>query len=215
MNYIKFIIFFCFINIAVLKGQEFYVSGGMGLNYISMEKLNDYLHYNWNFGNRRDDVHSAIEFYALVGTNFYPDISLETSFGYSLNSFSNNFGIGIYQLEYTFYFPELNFLYNFNYTHYGLQIGFGFGYILGGVNETQPNSTYKISEETKGFNFRLISVLYTALSNFLFVELGVNYRKAFLNDLFLDNFKINHQPYESLNLSFNSLGIKLGMRYQL
>lgn len=215
MKNISLLILVFIFNFAHLNGQEFYLSGGMGLNYLTMEKLNDYLHYNWNFGNRRDDLHSAIEFYALAGTRLLPNFSLETSFGYSLNSFSNNYGIGIYQLEYTFYYPEINFLYSFTYPTYGFQAGFGFGYILGAVDETQPNTIQKITEETKGFDFQIKTLMFTALSTNVFVELGINYRKAFLNDLSTINFMINHQPYENLNLSFNSLGIKIGLRYQL
>ncbi len=215
MKIIKLLVLISILNFVPLRGQEFYVSGGMGLNYITIEKLNDYLHYNWNFGNRRDETHSAIEFYALVGTNLLQNFSLETSFGYSLNSFSNNYGIGIYQLEYTFYYPEINFLYSFKYPGYGFQAGFGLGYILGAIDEITPNTTQKITEETKGFNFQIKSVMYTALSNNVFVELGINYRKAFMNDLSSMNFIINNQLNESLNLSFNSFGIKLGLRYQL
>ncbi len=215
MKYIKLILIISLSSIAQIKGQEFYVAGGMGLNFVTMERLNDYLHYNWNFKNRRDETHSAIEFYALVGTNLLPNTTVETSFGVSVNSFTNNFGIGIYQFEYTFYFPEINFLYDLNYTHYGFQFGFGLGYILGSVDEVQPNTIQKITEETKGLNFQIKSAMYLALSYYLFADLSLNYRIAFLNDLLYDNFTINRQPYQKLNLSFNSFGIKLGVRYQL
>lgn len=215
MKYIKLILIISLSSIAQIKGQEFYVAGGMGLNFVTMERLNDYLHYNWNFKNRRDETHSAIEFYALVGTNLLPNTTVETSFGVSVNSFTNNFGIGIYQFEYTFYFPEINFLYDLNYTHYGFQFGFGLGYILGSVDEIQPNTIQKITEETKGLNFQIKSAMYLALSYYLFADLSLNYRIAFLNDLLYDNFTINRQPYQKLNLSFNSFGIKLGVRYQL
>lgn len=215
MKYIKLILVISLFSIAQIKGQEFYAAGGMGLNFVTMERLNDYLHYNWNFKNRRDETHSAIEFYALVGTNLLPNTTIETSFGVSVNSFSNNFGIGIYQLEYTFYFPEVNFLYDLNYTHYGFQFGFGLGYILGSIDEIQPNTVQKIIDETKGLNFQIKSAMYLALSHQLFADLSFNYRIAFLNDLLNDNFTINRQPYQKLNLSFNSFGIKLGVRYQL
>jgi hypothetical protein len=205
---------FLFSSFLEVNGQEFYASGGMGYNFVTMEKLNDYLHYNWGFNNRRDESHSAIEFYGLVGTNFLPNVSIETSFGYSLNSFTNNFGLGIYQFDYSFYIPELSILYDLNYGLYGLQAGIGFSYILGAVNETQPMTIQKITEETKGFAFNIKSIFYTSLSYALQVELGINYRLAFLNELSFNNFLINRQPYEPLNLSFNSFGIKIGMRYR-
>jgi len=194
------------------NGQEFYLAGGMGYNFVTMEKLNDYLRYNWNFRNRRDESHSSIEFYGLIGTNLLPNVSFETSFGYTLNSFTNNLGLGIYQLEYIFYIPEVNILYDLNYSYYGFQAGFGFGYILGAVEETQRTTIQKVTEETKGLAFNIKSVFYTALSHTLQVEIGVNYRQAFLSNL---NFLINRQPYERLNLSFNSFGIKIGVRYRL
>ncbi len=192
-------------------GQESYAAGGMGYNFVTMEKLNDYLRYNWNFRNRRDESHSAIEFYALIGTNLLPNVSFETSFGYTLNSFTNNFGLGLYQLEYIFYIPEVSLLYDLNYGFYGFQAGIGFSYILGAVDETQPMTIQKVTEETKGFAFNIKSVFHTALSHTLQVEIGVNYRQAFLSNL---NFLINRQPYERLNLSFNSFGIKIGVRYR-
>lgn len=212
MKYIRIAFLIFIFSFVELRGQEFYLSGGMGLNYVTMEKLNDYLHYNWNFNNRRDDSHSEIEFFALAGTNLTTNFSLETSFGLSLNSFSNNYGIGIYQLEYVFYYPEINFLYTLRYPFYGFQFGFGVGYILGAVDEMQPGTVQKFTEETKGMSFQIKSVMYTALSSQLYVDIGLNYRMAFLNDL---SMMINRQPYENLNLSFNSFGIKLGMRYQL
>lgn len=215
MKITKILVIIFILIYAPSRGQEFYLSGGMGLNYVTMEKLNDYLRYNWNFSTRKDDSHSAIEFYALVGTNLFPNTTIETSFGVSVNSFSNNFGIGIYQFEYTFYYPEINFLYDMNYTHYGFQFGFGVGYLLGGVEETQPTTIQKITEETKGIIFQIKTTLYAALSPNLFADIGINYRMAFLNDLILDNFVINRQPYQQLNLSFNSIGLKLGVRYQL
>lgn len=205
---------FIFLSIVPVKGQEIYVSGGMGYNYITMEKLNDFLRYNWNFSNRRDDAHSAIEFYALVGSGIFPNVSLETSFGYILNSFSNNFGLGFYHLEYTFYVPEVSFFYDMNFHYYGIKAGFGLGYILGSVEETQPLTIQKFIEETKGYVFSIKSVFYSMLSQHLLVELGVNVRQAFMNDLISSNFKINRQPYDQLNLTFNSFGIKIGMRYQ-
>lgn len=214
MKKLRFIYIVFLIAPILLRAQEFYISGGMGLNYMTIEKLNDYLHYNWNFGNRRDDSHSAIEFYALAGTNLLPNFSLETSFGISLNSFSNNVGFGIYQFEYSFYFPELIFLYNINYPHYGFEFGLGIGYILGAVDETLPYSTQKITEETKGLSVQIKSVVNTSLSENLSAEIGLNYRMGFLNDLSSNNFTINHSPYERLNLSFNSFGIKLGVRYK-
>lgn len=205
-----------FLSISFLKlnGQEFYASGGMGYNFVTMEKLNEYLNYNWGFRNRRDETHSAIEFYGLVGTTVLPNVSLETSFGYSLNSFTNKDGLGIYQFEYVFYIPEISILYDLDYTYYGFQAGIGFGYILGAVSETQPMMLQTITDETKGFSFNIRSVLYTALSYTLQVEIGAHYRLAFLNDLNSNNFYINRQPYESLNLSFNSFGIKIGVRYK-
>ncbi len=215
MNWRHLTIIISLLCFSQVRAQEFYISGGMGLNYLTMEKLNDYLHYNWNFNNRRDDSHSAIEFYALIGSKFTSNFTMETSFGYSLNSFSNNYGMGIYQLEYIFYYPEINFLYELNYTHYGIQGGFGIGYVMGSVEETQPVVIQKIVEETSGFNFQLKSTVYVSLDKNLFVELGVNYRLAFLNSLSGYNFRINHYPYENLNLSFNSFGIKLGVRYKL
>lgn len=210
--FLQILILLLFLSIKV-NGQEYYASGGMGYNFVTMEKLNEYLHYNWGFNNRRDESHSAIEFYGLVGTNLLPNISIETSFGYTLNSFTNNFGLGIYQFDYSFYIPELSFLYDLNYGLFGFQAGIGFGYILGAVDETQPTTIQKITEETKGFAFNIKSIFYTSLSYTLQVEIGINYRQAFLNDLNFNNFLINRQPYEPLNLSFNSLGIKIGMRY--
>jgi len=213
----KIILFtFAFLSSTFLNvnGQEFYAAGGMGYNFVTMEKLNEYLHYNWSFANRRDESHSAIEFYGLIGTNVLPNVSLETSFGYSLNSFTNNYGLSIYQFEYVFYIPEISFLYDLDYTYYGFQGGIGFGYILGSVDETQPVITQKITDETKGFSFNIKSVFYTALSYSLQVEIGAYYRQAFLNDLSSNNFDINRQPQEKLNLSFNSFGIKIGVRYK-
>jgi hypothetical protein len=211
---------FLFICISILipllnvKGQEFYISGGMGYNMVTMEKLNDYLHYNWNFRNRRDQTHSAIEFYGLIGTTLLPNVSVETSFGYTLNSFTNNYGLGVYEFEYVFYIPELNFLYDLNYGYYGFQAGFGIGYILGSANETQPMTIQKITETTKGFAFNLKSTFYASLSYTLQAEVGMSYRQAFMSDLMFDNFIITQQHNEQLNLSFNSFGIKLGMRYR-
>ncbi|MCX7612398.1 MAG: hypothetical protein N2043_12510 [Ignavibacterium sp.] len=215
MKIIKPIIIFLVLNSTQLFGQEFYISGGMGLNFVTMEKLNDYLHYNWNFKNRRDESHSAIEFFGLVGSNLFPNTSIETGFGVSVNSFSNNYGIGIYQLEYTFYYPEINLLYDLNYTHYGLQFGFGLGYVLGSIDEVQPTTLQKITEETKGFYFQIKSTAFIALSPNLFTDVSFNYRLSFLNDLSFDGFIINRQPYERLNLSFNSFGLKIGVRYIL
>lgn len=212
-NIILFTFIFFSIPFLKINAQEYYASGGMGYNFVTMEKLNDYLHYNWGFNNRRDESHSAIEFYALIGTNLLPNVSIETSFGYTLNSFTNNSGLGIYQFDYSFYIPEISFLYDLNYNYYGFQAGIGFSYILGAINETQPMTIQKITEETKGFAFDIKSVFYTALSYTLQVELGINYRQAFLSDLSFNNFLIIQQPSEPLNLSFNSFGIKIGMRY--
>lgn len=212
MRYLIIAITIFVLSYTETTAQNFYLSGGMGLNFKTMERLNDYLHYNWNFGNRRDDSHSEIEFFALVGSGLTPNFSIETSFGFSINSFSNNYGMGLYQLEYVFYYPEINFLYDLRFPFYGFQFGFGLGYILGAIDEIQPGTIQKLTEETKGISFQIKSVMYTGLSQKVFAELGLNYRMAFLNDL---SMTINRQPYEQLNLSFNAFGIKLGMRYQL
>ncbi len=204
---------FILINSLSLKAQEFYVSGGMGINYAQMEKLNEYLHYNWGFQNRRDDQHAAVEFYALAGTILNPNVSFETSFGYTLNSFSKNYGFGFYELSYAFYLPEVNLNYLLAYTHYGFSFGFGIGYYLGSVEEKNPGVSFRYIEETKGIAFQIKSTAYTQLSEDLFVELTANYRQSFLSDL-SPSFIINKETSEVLNLSFNSLGLKIGMRYQ-
>ncbi len=196
-----------------LTAQDIYVSGGMGLNNVTMESLNDYLRYNSGFNNRRDDAHTAIEFYSAVGSKISYNVLLEASFGYSLNSFSKSALLGTYQLEYVFYLPEFMFIYDIPYNYYGFQFGAGFGFYLGSVSETQYGTMLKVTEETKGWGFQLKSVFYAALSRNLSAEIIANYRNSFLNDLYI--FEINTTPARPLNLSFNSLGIKLGVRYFL
>lgn len=195
------------------NAQKIYISGGMGLNYSTMETLNDYLRYNWGFNNRKDESHSAIEFFAAVGSNLTYNVLFEASFGYSLNSFNKNSGLGSYQFEYSFYLPEFLILYDLPSKFYGFQLGAGIGYYLGKVDEIPIGTTQTRTEETKGLGFQLKSVFYTSFSKDLVIEISANYRKAFLNDL--SNFNMNIFPYQPLNLSFNSLGIKLGVRYFL
>lgn len=207
-------ILFLLFNFLSVKAQEFYVSGGMGINYLQMEKLNEYLYQNWGFQNRRDDQHAAVEFYVLAGTLLTPNVSLESSFGYTLSSFSKNYGLSFYELDYAFYLPELNLNYNLNYVHYGFTFGFGLGYYLGSVEEKNPGFSDRYVEETKGLAFQIKSTAFTQLSEDLFVELTANYRQSFLSDL-SPSFIINKGTSEVLNLSFNSIGLKIGMRYQL
>lgn len=198
-----------------IKGfsQRFFISGGMGLNYLTMENLNDYLTYNWGFKNRRDDSHGAIEFSTHFGSVIKKKFLIELGLNYSTNSFQNE-SSGFYQFEYTIYYPEIIFSYVYNYLLSGIQFGVGYTYYFIDVNETRPTTTLQLKSNSKGQGISIKSVFFAPVGEKFFVELTGQLRWVFFEDIESEYFVIREKE-RKLNLSYNSIGLKLGIRYYL
>lgn len=187
----------------------------MGLNYYQMEKLNDYLSYNWGFSNRRDDYHRAVEFFGSTGFDIFENYSLDFEFAYSINSFNNSFGVGSYEFEYSMVMPSLLFNYFSSGSGYRFIFGAGGGYNYARVDEKIPGNNEFTRYNSKGFIVKFKVEANTTIGTNLFVSIAGDLRFGYMSDVASDKtiLKVKMFDDSNLNLDFHSLGLKIGLKY--
>ncbi|MBU2585938.1 MAG: hypothetical protein KKH32_11495 [Bacteroidetes bacterium] len=198
-----------------LAQKNFNISAGMGLNYYLMESLNDYLSYNWGFNNRQDDFNGAVDFFGSFGFDLSSDYSIDLDVSYSINSFNTSVGTGSYEFAYSLIMPSLILNYHFGQNGYRISFGAGGGYHFADVSEKIPGSISTSEFSAKGFGFMIKADGISAISSNLFILINVNARYNSFSDVLngSQSLIINKPSKEKLNLSFTSMGLRLGMKY--
>jgi hypothetical protein len=198
-----------------LAQKNFNVSSGMGLNYYLMESLNDYLSYNWGFNNRKDDFNSAVDFFGSFGFDLSSDYSVDLDISYSINSFNRSAGVGSYEFAYSLIMSSLILNYHLGQNDYRVSIGAGGGYHFASVREKIPSSISFADFGSKGFGLMIKADGISAISSNLFILVSVNARFNNFSDLLSGTqfLVINKTNKENLDLSFTSIGLRLGMKY--
>ena len=184
------------------------VRASMGIDFVSVPELKDYLEANYDIVN--SDFSSAINFSGSYGRMMDENSQLELEIGYLLNSYNSNFGLGNYNLSYSLLMPSVLYNYVINGSGYNFKFGGGAGTRLLSINEKYLpllNDDYS----KFGFGFILRGAGNTAIAQDVYAHIGIDARYDVIGK---PDENTNGNNIGNVNFSSLSLGIRLGISYQ-
>lgn len=194
---------------------QIFVRGSMGLNFVNMSSVRDYLNENYAPANdQAGSFNSAVEFGGEAGYHFDGyDIALEGV--YEFSSFTYSLGYAQYTFDYTIFKPSLIYYKRIDGQGYFFRLGGGIGPRLVTIEETKPPVTTPVKYTSTGFGIVIVASGNTMLAKNTYIYIAGDLR-----------YDINGEPenesgvkiqsrFRAENISLNSLsaGIKLGITY--
>lgn len=189
--------------------------GSMGLNFVSMTNLRDYL--NRNYASPQEQLgtfSSAIEFAFEGGYLLKQNFQLGLELAYETNSFNYNFLLGNYNFEYSVLMPSLLSYYVINGEGYKFKFGGGIGPRFINANEVLPTSTSKDNYSNLGLGFLLKADGSTLLSDKMYAYISIDIRYNLNGKPKKDGKELlinSPNGYEGLELNSFSSGLKIGI----
>ena len=194
---------------------QFSVRGGMGISFVSMPSLTDYLNQNFvpsnqQLGSFNSSVIFSGEGYMPVSKNY--DIGLEVA--YLINSYTYNDITGQQNdFTYNILMPSLTGYYVISGTGFNFKFGAGIGPRFVHLNRTQSGF---ISEKytVTGFGMLLSADGNTLLSGNLYANIGADLRYDFNGEPKNGGKPIINNNYgTNVNMNSFSVGLRLGVTY--
>ncbi len=205
-----------FLTITGTGFSQFAVRGGMGITFISIPSLVDYLN-NQSIAPSNQQVGifgSAVIFSGEVDYILNNNHEIGVEAAYLMNSYNFNQDMGLYKLNYGIFMPSVVYYYVIKDKGYNLKFGGGAGLRFVDLTQQWPATPSGQNYSSTGFGFLLRADGNTILSQDLYVNIGFDLRYDFNGkpkngSSYLLN-KTNQQ-----NVSFNSFsaGIRLGITY--
>lgn len=206
----KLVLFFLIIISAYSFAQkENEIRGSMGIDFVSVPDLKDYLERNYT--DILADFSSSVNFSFGYGRMITKSSQLEFEFGYLLNSYNENSGVGIYDLSYSQIMPSLLYNYVIDGKGFNFKFGGGAGVRILSITEKLPADPNQYDYSTFGLGFILRGIGNTSISQDVYAHIGADIR-----------YDLSGKPDENsmgnkignVNFSSFSIGIRLGISYQ-
>lgn len=209
MKYILVLISVIALPFFTIAQKENEVRASMGIDFISVPELKDYLEANYT--DNLSDFSSAVNFSGSYGRMISDNAQLELEIGYLLNSYNSTSIVGNYDLSYSLIMPSL--LYNYVYTGngYNFKFGAGAGVRLLSITEKLPADPNNYEYSSFGFGFILRGTGNTAISQDVFAHIGADIRYDVLGK---PEKNSTGNKIGNVNFSSLSFGIRLGISYQ-
>ena len=203
------ILFFIVISFTSFAQRENEIRASMGIDFISLPDLKDYLERNYT--DILADFSSSVNFSGSYGRMIGQSSQLELELGYLLNSYNENALGGNYDLSYSIIMPSL--LYNYVIAGNGFYFKFGGGAGVRILSITEKLPGIPVEDDYSSFGFGLIlrGTGNTALSQDVYAHIGADVRYDLIGEA--DKSDLGNKIGD---VSFNSLsfGIRLGISYQ-
>ncbi|MCZ7609403.1 MAG: hypothetical protein M5U17_04495 [Ignavibacterium sp.] len=189
--------------------KENEVRASMGIDFISVPELKDYLEANYT--DKLSDFSSAVNFSGSYGRKISDNSQLELEIGYLLNSYNGSSLSGNYDLSYSLVMPSL--LYNFVIADegYNFKFGGGAGVRLLYITEKLPADPNNYDYSSLGFGFLLRAAGNTAIAQDVYAHIAADIRYDSLGE---PDSNASANKVESVNFSSLSFGVRLGISYQ-
>ena len=202
-------LFFTIISFTSFAQKENEVRASMGIDFVSVPDLKDYLERNYT--DVLADFSSAVNFSVAYGRMIGESSQLELEVGYLLNSYNENSGSGTYDLSYSQIMPSLLYSFVIAGNGYNFKFGGGAGVRVLSITEKQPGFPNEDNYSSFGFGFILRGVGNTALSKDVYAHIGADVRYDLIGEAEKSDLgnKIGDVSFNSL-----SFGIRLGISYQ-
>ena len=185
------------------------VRASMGIDFVSVPALKDYLELN-KYTDRLSDFSSAVNFSGSYGRMVGENSQLEVEIGYFLNSYNSSSGLGNYDLTYSLLMPSVLYNYVVNGNGYNFKFGGGAGLRFLLITEKRPGFLDDNYSST-GYGFILRAAGNTAIAQDVYAYIGADIRYDILKES-----KPSTVGNTIGDVNFNSLsfGIRLGISYQ-
>ena len=195
--------------------SQVFVRGSMGLDFVSMPSVRDYINQNYAPGNEQlSSFNSAIEFGVEAGWHF-PGYDVAVEGAYAFSNYNYIIGFSQYNFDYTIYKPTVIVYKRFDGEGYFFRLGAGAGPRFAVVEETKPPIKTVIEYKTSGFGILLAASGNTRLSKNAYIYIAGDLRYDFNGDPENDKGEKILYDANASTLTLNSLsaGIKLGITY--
>lgn len=209
MKKILIAFFVILVSVLAIAQKQNEVRASMGIDFINVPKLKDYLELNYS-PDRLSDFSSAVNFSGAYGLMIGEYSQLELELGYLLNSYNYPQDNGSYDLSYSLLMPSLLYNYVVVGKGYNFKFGGGAGIRLLSITEKQAGQ-FDENNSAFGFGFILRASGNTAIAENVYAHIGADIRYDLISKAD-DNATGNN--IGNVDFSALSLGIRLGLSYQ-
>jgi hypothetical protein len=212
----KIILLFVFVVLNVNIFAQIEIKGSMGINFLSIPSLQDYINQNFAPSNSQlATFNSAVIFLGEVGTFINKNIELSLEVPYQIYSYTENIGLGQYELAYNLIPPSVLAYYVISGSGYNFKFGAGAGPRFVNVTEKKKWQGSEVSFSSIGFGGLLRIEGNTVLSDNVYANVGLDLRYD-LNgepENGSGNKLTNIVQNEVVNINTFSMGLRLGISY--
>ena len=209
----KITLFFLLIIISKLSIAQIEIKGTMGINFLSVPSMQDYI----NFSQPDDQLgsfNSAIIFTVEGGYFLSPSFVISIDGAYQLFSYTNVSTNGKYEMVYNVIPISVLCYYVIGGNGYNIKFGGGFGPRIVNVEESLPGlgTTEDYSSIGVGFIVRIEG--NTLLGSNFYANLGADLKYDLNGEPENNGEKLSNSVYnKDVNFDTFSLGVKLGISY--
>ncbi|MFA4923043.1 MAG: hypothetical protein WC557_02490 [Ignavibacteriaceae bacterium] len=206
-------IFFLVIVAVISLPAQWEVRGSMGLNYVNMADLKDYLNLNYFIGDMAlYQFFPAFEASTEIGYQPTSNLEFGLELAYELNSFQTSY-LSIYRFDYGFMSPSLLAYYVLQGAGYKFKFGGGIGPRFISADEKLPNLTQTETYSATGIGMVLKAEGLTALGKNVFASIGFDLRYSSFGKFASASGKtfINNLTGSELKMNSLSAGLKIGV----
>lgn len=195
--------------------SQYAVRGGMGISFVSMPSLTDYLNQNFvppdqQLGSFNTSVVFSGEGYVAVKKNY--EVGIEVA--YLINAYTFDYSLGHYQMSYGIIMPSLTGYYVIRGAGYNFKFGAGIGPRLVSAKETLPARPSADTYTSTGFGVLFRADGNTLLSGNLYANIGADLRYDFNGEPTNGGKNLYNNVYgKNVNMNSFSAGLRLGVTY--
>jgi len=212
----KIVLFLIIIIVADFSFPQVELKGTMGINFLSFPSLQDYLNENYAPSNAQiGTFNSAVIFTGEAGMFFSNNFEISIEIPYQIYSYTENVGLGQYELAYNSLMPSVMAYYVLLGTGFNFKFGGGAGPRFVSVTESKKWQGTEDSYSSTGFGGLLRVEGNTALAENVYANIGLDLRYDVNGEPENSNGNtlVNNVKGENVNFDTFSLGVKLGISY--
>ena len=192
------------------------LKGTMGINFLSFPSLQDYINQTYAPSNSQiGTFNSAVIFTGEAGIFLSNEFELSLEVPYQIYSYTENVGLGQYELTYNSLMPSIMAYYVLFGNGFNFKFGGGVGPRFVSVGENKKWQGTEESFSSTGFGGLLRAEGNTALAENVYANIGFDLRYDVNGEPenSAGNKLVNTVKGENVNFNTFSLGVKLGISY--
>lgn len=212
----KYFLFIIILLANCISSAQIEVKGTMGINFLSIPSVQDYINENFASSDAQlGSFNSAIIFTGEAGMFFSNSFELGIELPYQIYSYTENVGLGQYELTYNSILPSVMAYYVLMGNGYNIKFGGGAGIRFVSVTESKKWQGTEDSFDAVGFGGLLRIEANTALAENVYANLGFDMRYDINGEPENNNGNtlVNNVKGENVNFDTFALGVKLGISY--